>query len=426
MRAAVVILSIALLALGAQAVNEVAVAKIFGAVDTDVTGWVRFVAVSATQTNVTVYVSGIVTNPDGQHGMHIHAAGDISYPNGTATGTHWTPKDYGADGVPCAFGSCTNHGCPENTDGDVRHAGDMGNWQATGGVIDQSKVINFLPVTGMFTIVGHAVILHANEDECTNATTTGNSGARIAQGVIAVAKDQTYQVTTSNIYSALSGVNNAACFLRGTTNAPAITGFFYAEASGESDVMIAGFVTGLNVTSKTRKWGIHVHQFGDLVAAADGSSAGSHWNPGASIHALPPSKPRHAGDLGNIQYVDSQDYGWYKNTLDTITLANTDSLIGRALIIHELVDDGCTQSSATTTPGNSGKRLAWCTWGYGLTGTTSINNVARFGNVAAVPTPPAQTGSQCGTPTLTAPRNAGAVASVSVVTLLAAVVLAIL
>src|SRR5262249_15244934 len=44
---------------------------------------------------------------------------------------------------------------------------------------------------------------------------------------------------------------------------------------------------------------MHVHEFGDC-SSPDGASAGSHYNPEGHPHALPPTDPRHAGDLGNV------------------------------------------------------------------------------------------------------------------------------
>jgi Cu-Zn family superoxide dismutase len=45
--------------------------------------------------------------------------------------------------------------------------------------------------------------------------------------------------------------------------------------------------------------GAHVHEKGDC-SAADGASAGGHFNPQSKDHGLPGGDKRHLGDLGNI------------------------------------------------------------------------------------------------------------------------------
>jgi Cu-Zn family superoxide dismutase len=86
--------------------------------------------------------------------------------------------------------------------------------------------------------------------------------------------------------------------------------------------------------------GIHIHEYADC-SAADGSSAGGHFNPEGHEHGLPEKEMRHLGDLGNI--VIGQDG---KGTLDIVVadanLKDIDphSFIGRGLIIHEKKDNG--------------------------------------------------------------------------------------
>ena len=61
-------------------------------------------------------------------------------------------------------------------------------------------------------------------------------------------------------------------------------------------VQVTGEVTGL----KPGKHGFHIHMFGDQ-RAADGMSAGGHYNPHGHPHGGPDSKEHHEGDLGNIE-----------------------------------------------------------------------------------------------------------------------------
>jgi len=99
------------------------------------------------------------------------------------------------------------------------------------------------------------------------------------------------------------------------------------------------------------KHGIHIHEFGD-IAAADFSSAGSHFNPYNKAHGSPLDKERHLGDLGNIEADKS---GRAKGSfLDTrISLTGTNAIIGRSVIIKEKADDFTTQPG-----GGAGKRIA--------------------------------------------------------------------
>lgn len=86
--------------------------------------------------------------------------------------------------------------------------------------------------------------------------------------------------------------------------------------------------------------GAHVHEKGDC-SAPDGSSAGSHFNPTASPHALPDGSPRHLGDLGNIS-VGSDGSGKIEVVAPGANLRDGDphSFVGKAIIVHEKKDDG--------------------------------------------------------------------------------------
>eukprot|EP00899_Mesostigma_viride_P009101 jgi/Mesvir1/18192/Mv09478-RA.1 len=107
----------------------------------------------------------------GKHGFHIHAMGDTT--NGCAsTGPHFNPTN-------------ATHGAPEDA---VRHAGDLGNVVAgADGVATVAIKDAHIPLTGPNSIVGRAVVVHADEDDLGRTThelskTTGNAGARLACG----------------------------------------------------------------------------------------------------------------------------------------------------------------------------------------------------------------------------------------------------
>lgn len=122
-----------------------------------------------------VTITGEVTGltPNQKHAIHVHQYGDISAKDGTATGGHYNPEGH-------------DHGLPGG-DG-KRHAGDFGNLQADA---DGKATVNFsfdnITVAGEKNpILGRSIIVHAKEDD--GGQPTGNAGARIAQGVIGVAK----------------------------------------------------------------------------------------------------------------------------------------------------------------------------------------------------------------------------------------------
>lgn len=108
----------------------------------------------------------------GKHGIHIHEYGDCSALDGNSAGGHYNP-------------AVKTHGAPVD---DNRHIGDMGNIEADEsgkGLLEY--VDKTLTLDGPNSIIGRAVIVHANEDDL-KTQPTGNAGARLACGVIGVAK----------------------------------------------------------------------------------------------------------------------------------------------------------------------------------------------------------------------------------------------
>lgn len=98
--------------------------------------------------------------------------------------------------------------------------------------------------------------------------------------------------------------------------------------------------------------GLHIHDKGDC-SAADATSAGGHFNPGGMPHAAPTAEKRHAGDFGNIE-IGPNGKGDLEITSDLLTVKpGPNSVVGRAVIFHEKVDDLTTQPT-----GNAGGRFA--------------------------------------------------------------------
>ncbi len=136
-----------------------------------------------------------------------------------------------------------------------------------------------------------------------------------------------------------------------------------AVVHGLGDNEISGTVVfekvpeGVHVTAKVggfepnTKHGFHVHEFGDL-GAADGTSAGGHFNPGGHDHALPDKEMRHSGDLGNLS-ADESGNASLDITVDNLRLdSGKMGILGRAVIIHAKADDGGQPT------GNAGDRIA--------------------------------------------------------------------
>lgn len=77
----------------------------------------------------------------------------------------------------------------------MRHAGDLGNLIADSeGVVNVCFSDKVVSLFGEHSIVGRSVVVHANEDDegktdHPESLKTGNSGARVACGVIGLAKE---------------------------------------------------------------------------------------------------------------------------------------------------------------------------------------------------------------------------------------------
>lgn len=108
----------------------------------------------------------------GKHGFHIHQYGDCSASDGTSAGGHFNPEN-------------VKHGGPTDT---FRHVGDLGNIEADAdGNGHYERVDNMLRLNGSYSIIGRAIVVHAGEDDLTSQP-TGAAGARVACGVIGIAK----------------------------------------------------------------------------------------------------------------------------------------------------------------------------------------------------------------------------------------------
>ena len=104
----------------------------------------------------------------GEHGFHIHEKGDCSAPDAASAGGHFNPS-----GMP--------HGGPNAL---RRHSGDFGNLVANSSGTTRADFVDpYLTFSGPSSIVGRAVIVHADPDDMVSQP-SGNAGARVACGVI--------------------------------------------------------------------------------------------------------------------------------------------------------------------------------------------------------------------------------------------------
>ena len=112
-------------------------------------------------------LSGLV--PGSEHGFHVHEYGNCASSDGLSAGGHFNPG-----------------GQPHGPQSGPHHAGDLPLLKADAdGRVDQQFILSGPTVAaGPASLVGRSVIVHAQADDYATQP-TGNSGARIACGVIA-------------------------------------------------------------------------------------------------------------------------------------------------------------------------------------------------------------------------------------------------
>lgn len=107
----------------------------------------------------------------GDHGFHVHQFGDCRTEDATSAGGHFNPEG-------------EQHAAPT---AQYRHIGDLGNITADeNGQARYERVDSHISIDGPHSILGRAVIIHADTDDLTSQP-TGNAGSRVACGVIGVA-----------------------------------------------------------------------------------------------------------------------------------------------------------------------------------------------------------------------------------------------
>jgi superoxide dismutase, Cu-Zn family len=142
-------------------------AKLESKSGSQVTGTVAFTK-AGDEVRVVADIQGL---KPGKHGFHVHEKGDCSAPDAASAGGHFNPTHQ-------------HHGGPSTAE---HHTGDLGNIEA-----DSSGKVHLdwkgkMSLNGADSIIEKSVVVHEKEDDL-KTDPAGNSGARVACGVIEAAK----------------------------------------------------------------------------------------------------------------------------------------------------------------------------------------------------------------------------------------------
>lgn len=146
---------------------------------------------------------------------------------------------------------------------------------------------------------------------------------------------------TTNALKLANSNPYAICYLKGTKENIKIKGTveFFPWATGS---IIKLEILGLPMGELNNFFGFHIHENGVCEESKNFENAGAHYDNGMNLH------PNHVGDLPMVY--SNRGYSfmlYYTNRF------KPSDVIGRSVIIHNMVDDMMTQPS-----GNSGERIA--------------------------------------------------------------------
>lgn len=156
-------------------------------------------------------------------------------------------------------------------------------------------------------------------------------------------------IATTVIADAQKGPLKAIAYIKGETVHGNVT---MTQKSCTDHLQVEVSIVGLTPGYH----GFHVHEKGDLSGGC--GTAGGHYNPDNVNHGDIHDQVRHVGDWSNIEA--GQDGIASTTFTDTVaTLHGERSIIGRAIVVHELVDDlGKTDHPDSKKTGNAGGRIA--------------------------------------------------------------------
>ncbi|MEP7016299.1 MAG: superoxide dismutase family protein [Verrucomicrobiota bacterium] len=150
-----------------------AIAMLYSTGDNKVAGTVTFTE-EADGVKVHAEITGLTP---GKHGFHVHEFGDCSAADLTSAGAHFNPTN-------------SPHAGPDASE---RHEGDMGNIEAdASGKVTLDYLDHHISITSTKdkeSVLGRSVIIHAKADDL-KTQPAGDAGARIACGVIGIAKSK--------------------------------------------------------------------------------------------------------------------------------------------------------------------------------------------------------------------------------------------
>lgn len=189
-----------------------------------------------------------------------------------------------------------------------------------------NKMKSFLIVAGVVSVVALAVVVAL---------------------VTATSPDQ----PSASATEAIPPTEAVVVFNVGTSDA--VTGtLVLTQPTPKDPVLIKGAIKGLPGNSTH---GFHVHESGDVRNGC--TSTGGHFNPAKATHAAQSDTIRHVGDLGNIKS-DQSGIADLEISDSVISLSGPNSIVGRAIVVHQLEDDlGKGGNADSLKTGNAGARL---------------------------------------------------------------------